>query len=116
MLKGLTRVITVTFYREETNITAFELAGHAESGPYGYDLVCAAVSAVSFGTVNAIDRLFHVNMDVKQGEDGGYLYVKIPQASNEETRDHVQTLLEGMLVSLETIERDYHQFIRITSK
>ncbi len=109
-------MITVTFYREENDISAFELAGHAESGPYGYDLVCAAVSAVSFGAVNAIDQLFHVDMNVKQGEDGGYLYVKIPQTLNEETWNHVQTLLEGMLVSLQTIEREYHQFIRITSK
>src|SRR5699024_10513702 len=96
-------------------ITAFEISGHAESGPYGYDLVCAAVSAVSFGTVNAIERLFHVDMEIEQGEEGGYLAVQIPQNSSEKVHSHVQTLLEGMLVSLQTIERDYNQFIRILS-
>lgn len=109
-------MITITITRSRDEITAFEISGHAESGPYGYDLVCAAVSAVSFGTVNAIDRLFHARMHIKQGEDGGYLYVQIPQASDREVQNHVQTLLEGMLVSLQTIERDYNQFIQITSK
>jgi len=108
-------MITITMTRKQDEITAFEISGHAESGPYGYDLVCAAVSAVSFGTVNAIDRLFHVDMNIEQGEDGGYLSVQIPRNFNEEVRSHVQTLLEGMLVSLETIERDYNQFIRILS-
>lgn len=108
-------MITITMTRTQNEITAFEISGHAESGPYGYDLVCAAVSAVSFGTVNAIDRLFHVDMHVEQGKDGGYLSVQIPLHSSEKVHRHVQTLLEGMLVSLQTIERDYNQFIRILS-
>jgi len=106
-------MITVTITRIREDMTAFEISGHAESGPYGYDLVCAAVSAVSFGTVNAIDRLFHVQMHIEQGEEGGYLSVQIPHISNREKHKHVQTLLEGMLVSLQTIERDYNQFIQI---
>ncbi len=39
---------------EHGHVSAFEISGHAESGPYGHDLVCAAVSAVSFGSVNAV--------------------------------------------------------------
>lgn len=109
-------MITITITRKLDEITAFEISGHAESGPYGYDLVCAAVSAVSFGAVNAIDRLFHVQMHIEQGEDGGYLFVQIPEVPDVEEHNHVQTLLEGMLVSLQTIERDYNQFINITTK
>ncbi len=109
-------MITVTITRKRDEMTAFEISGHAESGPYGYDLVCAAVSAVSFGTVNAIDRLFHVQMHIEQGAEGGYLSVQIPHISEREKRRHVQTLLEGMLVSLQTIERDYNQFIQIKTK
>lgn len=42
-------MIKITVYRDNNQIKTFELSGHAESGPYGYDLVCAGVSAVSFG-------------------------------------------------------------------
>ncbi len=31
-------------------ITSFKMTGHADSGPYGQDIVCAAVSALSIST------------------------------------------------------------------
>ena len=35
--------------------------------------------------------------------------------SDEDTQEKVQLLLEGMVVSLQTIERDYGEYIKITS-
>lgn len=109
-------MIIVKVFRENNIITAFELSGHAESGPYGYDLVCAGVSAVSFGTVNAIDSLCNIDLKIEQAHEGGYLYVLIPHNIRQELCDKVQLLLEGMIISLKTIEREYSQFIQIDSK
>ncbi|WP_042223340.1 ribosomal-processing cysteine protease Prp [Oceanobacillus manasiensis] len=104
-------MIQVTINRMDNRITAFKLSGHADSGPYGYDLVCAGVSAVSIGTVNAVVSLCGADLLIEQGEDGGYLYVQIP----DEVRnmEQVQLLFEGMLVSLQSIENEYGEFIRI---
>ncbi|KGX93489.1 hypothetical protein N781_10665 [Pontibacillus halophilus JSM 076056 = DSM 19796] len=109
-------MIEVTFTRKENSIVAFELSGHAESGPYGYDLVCAAVSAVSFGTVNAIVELCEFEPIIEQGGEGGYLLVELPKYLTATTQEKAQTLIEGMWVSLRTIERDYGQYITISSK
>lgn len=109
-------MINVTIFRDEQQITAFELSGHAGSGPYGYDLVCASVSAVSFGAVNAIIQLCGMEPEIEQGHEGGYLYVALPSSVNEETKKRLQLLLEGMLISLQTIEREYQQFIKIKNK
>lgn len=109
-------MINVYIYRKRDGITAFELSGHAESGPYGHDLVCAAVSAVSFGAVNAVTELCHINLDIDQGEEGGYLRVTLPSNLERKTREKAMLLLEGMVVSLETIERDYGEFIKIHYK
>lgn len=109
-------MIIVTVLRKENQITAFELAGHAQSGPYGYDLVCAGVSAVSFGAVNAIIQLCEVDLEIEQADEGGYLHVSVPKFGHNELADKVQLLLEGMLISLKTIEREYSQFISIESK
>ncbi|GGA85873.1 ribosomal-processing cysteine protease Prp [Ornithinibacillus halotolerans] len=109
-------MIKVTIYRDNNQIKSFELSGHAESGPYGYDLVCAGVSAVSFGAVNAVLKLTEVDLDIEQGAEGGYLRVTIPASVQPELMETVQLLFEGMIVSLETIERDYNQFITIQSK
>ncbi|WP_010098995.1 ribosomal-processing cysteine protease Prp [Ornithinibacillus scapharcae] len=109
-------MINVTVYRDNNQIKSFELSGHAESGPYGYDLVCAGVSAVSFGAVNAVLKLTDIDLAIEQGSEGGYLRVTIPDSVNPELMERAQILFEGMIVSLETIERDYKKFITIQSK
>ncbi|WP_217586848.1 ribosomal-processing cysteine protease Prp [Lentibacillus saliphilus] len=109
-------MIHLTVWRSHNRITAFELSGHAESGPYGYDLVCAGVSAVSFGAVNSVISICGIDLDIEQKQDGGFLHVAIPDNLERKVADNVQLLFEGMLVSMETIERDYHQFIKIEQK
>ncbi|WP_164216359.1 ribosomal-processing cysteine protease Prp [Virgibacillus sp. YIM 98842] len=108
-------MIKATVFRSGNEITAFELTGHAESGPYGFDLVCAAVSAVSIGTVNAASVLTETDLEVKQGDEGGYLYVRIPDSVSEEHMGKLQLLFEGMVISLKSIEEEYSKFIKVYS-
>ncbi|MBM7597818.1 uncharacterized protein YsxB (DUF464 family) [Virgibacillus halotolerans] len=109
-------MIQVTVYRSNNLMTGFELSGHAESGPYGYDLVCAGVSAVSIGTVNAVTELCEADLEIEQGAEGGYLLVSLPKSLQGEKMEKVQLLFEGMLISLKSIEQEYRQFIHIRSK
>ncbi|HEX6595155.1 MAG TPA: ribosomal-processing cysteine protease Prp [Bacillota bacterium] len=109
-------MIKVIVYRKENELTGFELSGHAKSGPYGYDLVCAGVSAVSFGAINAVMKLCDVDLPVTQGCDGGYLSVTIPVSMDESIKQKAILLFEGMVISLETIEREYGKFITIENK
>lgn len=108
-------MINAKIYRSnEGLITSFVLSGHAEFDEHGKDLVCAGTSAVTFGAVNAVLSLTNIEPQIDQGGDGGYLHVKLPSNLDKSTSDKVQLLLEGMLVSLQTIERDYGQYISIT--
>lgn len=110
-------MIQATIYRKPNKqIYAFELSGHAKSGPHGHDLVCAAVSAISFGSVNAVIKLCEIEPTIEQGGEGGYLYVEIPKQLDDSTQKAAGLLLEGMFISLETVERDYGQYIRIAEK
>lgn len=102
--------------RADHSIHSFELSGHAESGPHGHDLVCAGVSAVSFGAVNAIYALCQTKLKIEQGKQGGFLRCVVPDYIDQDTNEKVQLLLEGMLVSLQTIENDYGKYIQITQK
>ncbi|ELK45712.1 ribosomal-processing cysteine protease Prp [Halobacillus sp. ACCC02827] len=109
-------MIHVSMFRSHGSITGFEVSGHAESGPYGHDLVCAAVSAVTFGAVNAVISLCEFEPAVEQGGEGGYLKITLPGNMDESVHSKAQTLLEGMLVSLETIENEYAQYIKISHR
>lgn len=109
-------MIEVTIQKHEEKVSSFKLSGHADSGPYGYDLVCAAVSAVSFGSVNAVLELCNIDLDIHQGDEGGLLSVQIPHSVDINQWEKASLLFEAMIISLRTIEREYNQFIKITEK
>ncbi|MEJ8776351.1 ribosomal-processing cysteine protease Prp [Pseudogracilibacillus sp. ICA-222130] len=106
-------MIKVVISKYNDTIHAFEISGHANSGPYGYDLVCAAVSAVSFGSVNAVSALCETELIVDQHGEGGYLYVELPNSLTGERLEKANIILEAMIESLKTIERQYGEFIKI---
>jgi len=108
-------MIKVSIYRKNNQIASFEISGHANSGPYGYDLVCAAVSAVSFGAVNAVLQICKIDLKIEQLESG-YLFIELPKQIPSETEKQAQLIFEAMYVSLQTIEREYKQFIQIIEK
>ena len=107
-------MIHVKINKQKGQILSFEMDGHANSGPYGYDLVCAGASAVSFGAVNALFSICDIEPIIQQADDGGYLHVALPTDLSEETLEKVNLILETMIVSLQTIEKQYGQFIKIS--
>ena len=92
-------------------IVSFELTGHAEAGPYGSDVVCAAVSALAISTVNGIDAKAGFVPIVEL--DDGYLYVEMLTTVNQEQKNIAQILLENLLLGLQSIENENTEFIQI---
>ncbi|MGA9226228.1 MAG: ribosomal-processing cysteine protease Prp [Mesobacillus sp.] len=109
-------MIRATINRTKSgSIQSFSISGHAGFAAHGSDIVCAGVSAVSFGAVNSIISLTGITPDIEQGADG-FLRCDIPDNLPEDTQEKMQLLLEGMVVSLQTLEREYGKHIKITFK
>lgn len=109
-------MIKVTIHRAKSGvIQSFTMDGHADFAEHGEDIVCAGASAVSFGAVNALMKLTGVDPIIDMGE-GGYLRCTIPKDIDADVQERVQLLLEGMVVSLQTIEQDYGEHIKVTFK
>lgn len=99
--------------KEDEVITSYSIEGHAFFAKPGKDIVCAGVSAVTVGTVNAIERLLQVQLPHQM--EKGLLRVDVPQFPDQnELQSQVQLLLQSMLVMLQTIELSYGKHIRIT--
>ena len=62
-------------YDNADRIIGFKLTGHADSSPYGSDIVCSAVSALSISTVNGLAAVASIKPVVvaKQAEASGCL-------------------------------------------
>lgn len=105
-------MIIADFSKNEIdNIIAFTISGHAEYGDYGKDIVCSAVSALTFSTINSIDRFLDINfkLDIKESEEG-YLSISFNENCSDED---LQLLLNHLYFGLEDIEEEYSKYIKI---
>ncbi|WP_326716890.1 ribosomal-processing cysteine protease Prp [Vagococcus jeotgali] len=93
---------------------SFEISGHAGSGPFGYDIVCAAVSALSINTVNSINQLAEYIPLVES--ESGYLYFERLQELSDEQIRVTNLLVESLLIGLKAIETDNKTFIKTQSE
>ena len=105
-------MIIVSILRHKDNgIAGFEVEGHAGYAKAGRDIVCAGVSSVTVGTVNAIEELTGVVMDSRM--KNGFLSANVPSAIQPEVKDQVQLLLASLVVMLQSIEKSYGKYIQI---
>ena len=100
-------MIKVTLIHHDNYIEEIEIKGHAESGPYGQDLVCAAVSSIITGGANALPNKSNYEIDLKSG------YALIRSKNHDEEGNKV---LNTVWVQLKTVEESYSKFIRIEEK
>ena len=91
------------------------MSGHALFADHGKDIVCAGASAVSFGTINAVHALTGIIPQIEQ-EPMDFLSCQLPEKLPSDVHDKIQVLLEGMVISLQTIEEQYGEHIKITFK
>ncbi|AVP37241.1 cysteine protease [Staphylococcus felis] len=97
---------------DEGQVTDVIMTGHAGFAEYGQDIVCAGATAVLFGSVNAIMGLTSEKPDIDYDDDGGYFHVRTIDTSNEQA----QLILQAMIVSLQTIEDEYSDYIKLNLK
>jgi uncharacterized protein YsxB (DUF464 family) len=95
-------------------IAFFRIEGHAYYEEPGKDLVCAAVSAISVGTVNAVEEVAGVVLPCEMEE--GLLAASVPPDLDPQQAERAQLILESMAVMLKTIETSYGEYIHIDTE
>jgi uncharacterized protein len=101
-------MIKILVEKSSHQIKQIDISGHAQAGPKGYDLVCAAVSSIATGALNALDDLYPHQCQLILQEKPAQIMIKVLKASQE-----VQTLLEIILIQLKTVEQAHPEHIRI---
>lgn len=106
-------MIRVTIERLSLNdhIHSFKIKGHARFADSGQDIVCAGVSAVTVGTVNAVETLLGFEMQSRMKD--GFLQAEAPSDLDNQKQEKLQLLLESMVVMLQSIETMYGDYIQI---
>ena len=91
-------MIDIRYTQHDNHITSLEISGHAGFAESGKDLVCAAVSGITFGLLNALDEL----TDIKKMTVGDNLI-----------QVKVDLLLSAGIIQLKTVQQQNQRFIKI---
>ena len=82
--------------------------GHAGAGEYGNDLICAGVSSIMFGLLNAIEMADkRIVINVKDNHI---------EVINDSDNTKINNYLELVILQLKTIEESYSQYIKIDER
>ena len=107
---------TVTvFRRPDGTLSGFDCRGHSGYADAGEDIVCAAVSALTQGTLNGLLNVLKAPVDYRIDEKDGILTASLGDVP-EDKRAGAQLLLETLASALQMIEADYARFIRVIFK
>ncbi len=82
------------------------VTGHAGKGPYGYDIVCAAVSALAETLVLGLTHVAPVAMD--HHLDEGNLTIRLQECPSERT----QAVLETFCLGLQDLAHSEPRFVK----
>ncbi len=107
---------TITVYQRQGGALAgFEASGHAGAIKVrGYDLVCAAVSALTQTGVNALEAVAGVTPAVKVRD--GYLRCILPEGMEPEQAARADIVLRTVIQGLTDIQNIYPKLLRIQQK
>ena len=101
-------MIKVLVKQNNNQIVNLSITGHADSGEYGKDLVCAGVSTVGIGAMNMLAKKGFLAKGLGTIEiNEGYVVVN-------HTDEVCQVVLETLVVTLETMVESYGRFIKIS--
>ena len=99
-------MVRVCVVSKNKAIKKITVNGHAGSARKGEDLVCAGVSSIVFGTLNALDKLASKSVDLQVSQQ---IVIEVLNLLDEKC----QLILQTMLIQLATIEEQYSSYIEI---
>jgi uncharacterized protein YsxB (DUF464 family) len=100
-------MLAISIHRQGDLIKQINVIGHAGSGEYGHDIVCAGVSSIVQGGVNALILQVDENNYSYQLSLGDFQL----QVTTKETK--TQTIVSTIAIQLISIAKDYKQYIKL---
>ena len=106
-------MITVTVYKRSDTCMGFSSIGHAEYAEEGYDIICAAVSALAINFYNSVETFTDDGFEGTAGQDDIQFDFRFTSDISPES----QLLMNSLILGLQNIENDYgRSYINIRFK
>ncbi|WP_434324063.1 ribosomal-processing cysteine protease Prp [Mycoplasma capricolum subsp. capricolum] len=100
-------MVDIIIKYKNNKIIKLQMQGHANSAEYGKDLVCAGLTAIISGALNAIDNYYKNDVDIEVLENKITIFVK------KEDNQNLQLMLNMLKIQLQTITIQYKKNTRL---
>lgn len=98
-------MIDVTLLIKNEKRLGFAIKGHANFDQHGYDIVCAAVSILSYTAVNTLDY-YEVDFDFFDDENEMKVSLKNPNEKSE-------IILNNFEIGIKTLLTNYNEYVNL---
>ena len=102
-------MIKVNIEKNKTKIISLTISGHSNYDEHGKDIVCAGVSAIVVGGINALINENKKAIDYECKD--GYAKVIVKKIDS-----NINMILDVITTQLYTVEESYPKFIKIIEK
>lgn len=100
----------VIFYKNKKgDFFGFEAKGHAGGGEEGFDIYCAAISAITQTACIGLEDVCKCKLDLKM-RDG---YLKATISSKEAEQENCQTVFKTLNLGLQSFKEENPKYIQI---
>lgn len=99
-------MIRAKFFIGNSQLSGFEISGHACCGSQGNDIVCAAVSSAAYMAANTLTDVIGANCSVEAGD--ARIYVHIPEPDNR-----CCAVLKGFELHMRELAQSYPKNIKV---
>ncbi len=103
-------MIKIKINLTENRYSSLEVSGHSNYDEKGKDIVCAGVSSVVVGGLNALTYENKKKVSIKMND--GYVKVDILDLND----DKLQLIMNVIIIQLKSIEESYKKYIKIEEK
>ena len=102
-------MIKVTVFKTKSIINKIDVSGHSGYANKGQDIVCAGVSAVTIGTLNAIHEITG-KVPEHELDEQGFASIKFNKSNQE------QLIAQVCIIQLKSIVENYKKYVVIAQK
>jgi uncharacterized protein YsxB (DUF464 family) len=104
-------MISVKTYRRNESYIRVKISGHSYFDESGRDIICSAVSILSYTLLNSINIIGEIHVDsikIKEKEAEGLLDIELLENNNK-----TDMLFENFLIGIKLLIEDYSDYITL---
>ncbi|WP_066503373.1 ribosomal-processing cysteine protease Prp [Abyssisolibacter fermentans] len=100
------------FLNSEDYVTKYRAKGHSGYEESGRDIICAAISILSYTALNSLQEVCQIDVEYKIDDDGFMEFV-IPAEIDSEKRYKVNIVMDTVIIGIKSIIENYPEYVTL---